>query len=92
VFINCGTAIDASTPATVPPSNRAADGDFVRDDEMLEVDEGARDNKCDENPVSDRDLPWKKFPNDEEEECGEQFDRKIAEGDACAAPGAASAQ
>ena len=59
---------------------------------MLEIDEGGGDDERDENPVSDRDLPRERFPNDEEEKRGEQFDREIAEGDARAALGAASAQ
>jgi hypothetical protein len=61
------------------PRNCSADGDFVRDDEMLEVDEGGRDNERDENPVSDRDLPWETFPNDEEEKSGEQRPRNSSQ-------------
>ena len=59
---------------------------------MLEVDKGGRDDERDEDPVSDRDLPGKRLPNDEKEKSGEQFDRKIAEGNTRATPGAVAAQ
>src|SRR5262249_32828499 len=74
------------------PGDRPPYRDFIRNDEMLEVDKGGCNDEGDKSPVSDCDLPRKRFPNDEEEESGQQFDQEIAEGDARAAIGAASAQ
>src|SRR3982751_565535 len=59
---------------------------------MLEVDKGGRDDECNKNPISDRDLPRKGFPNNKKEQGREQFDRQIAKSDSCPAIGAASTQ
>ena len=45
-----------------------ADGDFVGDDEMLEVDKGRGDEERDENPIGDCERPRKSIPDDKEEE------------------------
>ena len=74
------------------PGDRSADGDFVGNDEMLEVDEGRDDQERHENPVGDRHLPREKFPDAEKEQRGQKFDREIAKGDAVAAIRAAAAQ
>jgi hypothetical protein len=67
------------------PNDCSADRDFVGNNEMLEVDEGGRDEERNKKPVSDRDVPRKNFPDPEKEKRGEKFDGEITEGDAGAA-------
>ena len=57
----------------------AADRDLVGNNKMLEVDEGGGDKERDKNPIGDRHFPRKTFPDEEEEERGQELDEKVAE-------------
>src|SRR5207248_7246503 len=72
--------------------NSSANGKFIGNDEMLEVDKGGGDDECNKNPISDRDLPRKRFPYDKKEKGSEQLNREIAKSDSRSAMSAASAQ
>ncbi len=72
--------------------HRSANGYFVGDNEVLEVDEGRGDKERDENPVSDRHRPRERFPDAKEKERGQELDGEIAEGNADAAVSAFAAQ
>src|SRR4051794_29115539 len=70
----------------------AAERDLIRNDEVLEVDEGRGDKERNKYPVGDRDVPWEAAPDEQEHHRGEQLDEEVAESDARAAVRAAPAQ
>src|SRR5438067_5926717 len=72
--------------------DRPADRDFIRDNEMLEVDEGGGDEERDEDPVRDRHFPRESFPDAKKKERRQKLDGKITKGDASAAVRAFAAQ
>ena len=71
---------------------RAAERDLVRNDEVFEIDKRGDDQERNENPVSDRDVPWKVQPDGEKEQRGQQFHREIAKRDPAPAIRATSAE
>ena len=85
------------------PRHRPADGDFVRDDEVLEVDERGDDEERRHDPIRKRQhprmgrparrSPRPHFPpHGEKEQPGEQLHAEVAEGNPRAAIRALSAQ
>src|SRR4051794_31338817 len=59
---------------------------------MLEIDKRGDDQQRNENPVNGRDFPEEGAPRREKEQCGQQLDREVAEGDPAAAISAAAAE
>ena len=59
---------------------------------MLEVDKRRDDQELNQNPVRDRDRPPKRQPDDEKQNCREQFDNEVARGNWCAAVRAFAAE
>ena len=72
--------------------NSPANGKFIGNDEMLEVDKGGSDDECNKNPIGDRDLPRKRFPHAKKEKGSEKLDREIAKSDPRPAISALSTQ
>lgn len=70
----------------------SAEGDFVGDDEVIDVDEGGDEESAEEDGVDEGDF-WRILqPDCGDAEGGDEFDPKITRVDFCAAAGGFSAQ
>src|SRR5207237_10350966 len=67
------------------PRDRPANRDLVGNNKVFQIDESCDEQDRNKNPVSNRDLPRKNFPDSEKQKRGQQFNAEIAKGN----PGAA---
>ena len=74
------------------PGGSAAQGDFVGDDEVLDIDERRGNQQGQKNPIKQRERKAVAGPGKRKEGCGENLNQRIAKGNPLATGGAFSSQ